>query len=141
MKQFDIVYVDFPVTYEPHIQYGIRPALIYSNDSANKYSPIIHVIPFTSAQKKMMPTHILFDEKAARRYGLKKSSTLLTEQIMPINKSRVIQIIGHIDSQVIRNRINECVDVHFGRKTPQKMMFVVGSEVMKSCTQQNICPV
>lgn len=139
MKQFDIAYVDFPVTDEPHIQYGIRPALIYSNDNANKYSPIIHVIPFTSAKKKMIPTHILFDDKAARLYGLKKSSTLLAEQIMPLNKNRVIEIIGHINSQVIRKRIDECVDVHFGRKLPQKMMFVVGSEVKKSCTQQNTC--
>lgn len=37
---------------DTHVQYGVRPAIVISNDAANENSPAITVIPLTSNRKK-----------------------------------------------------------------------------------------
>lgn len=37
---------------ETHVQYGVRPAIVISNNKANENSPAITVIPLTSNRKK-----------------------------------------------------------------------------------------
>ena len=45
---------------DTHVQYGVRPAIVISNDAANENSPAVTVIPLTSNRKKgKLPTHVL----------------------------------------------------------------------------------
>ena len=52
--------VDLPKpSNDTHVQYGVRPAIVISNDAANENSPAVTVIPLTSNRKKgQLPTHV-----------------------------------------------------------------------------------
>ena len=88
----DIYIAKLPVKTAEHIQDGIRPVIIVSNDKANKYSPVITVIPMTgNLDKKPLPTHV-----NVNHCGLSRNSIALVEQITSINKSCLISKIGDI---------------------------------------------
>ncbi|EKA06701.1 type II toxin-antitoxin system PemK/MazF family toxin, partial [Streptococcus sp. GMD6S] len=44
-KRGDIYYVDFGNQKNSHIQQGIRPAIIVSNNKANDHSHLVTVVP------------------------------------------------------------------------------------------------
>ena len=53
MKRGEIWLVDFgEIDKTSSVQLGERPAIIVSNDVANKYSPVITVIPLSTNMKK-----------------------------------------------------------------------------------------
>lgn len=90
---FDIVFAKLNT--DGHIQGGVRPVVIVQNDTGNKFSPTLIVIPLTSKVKKLnQPTHGLI--KASEENGLKVDSMLLGEQIMTINKECVKSKVGNI---------------------------------------------
>ena len=75
-----------------HVQYGVRPAIVISNDAANENSPAVTVIPLTSNRKKgQLPTHVFVSNP-----GLTFSSIALCEQIHTLDKSRMIKKLGQI---------------------------------------------
>ena len=77
---------------DTHVQYGVRPAIVISNDAANENSPAITVIPLTSNRKKgQLPTHVFISNP-----GLSRSSIALCEQIHTLDKSRMIKKLGQI---------------------------------------------
>ena len=77
-------------------QGGVRPVLVVQNDIGNKYSPTVIVAAITSKlTKAKLPTHI---ELSAFTYGLEKDSVVLLEQIRTIDKARLINKIGALDS-------------------------------------------
>ena len=77
---------------ETHVQYGVRPAIVISNDAANENSPVVSVIPLTSNRKKgQLPTHVFISNP-----GLTCSSIALCEQIHTLDKSRMIKKLGQI---------------------------------------------
>ena len=93
-------------------QGGIRPVLVIQNDTGNKYSPTVIVSAITSQLgKNKLPTHIELDSK---EFGLKSDSVVLAEQIRTIDKSRLKEKIGHIDNNMVMNRINNALGVSFG---------------------------
>lgn len=102
----DLVYVDFGKQ-EGCLQSGIRPAIIVSNNACNKYSPIIHVVPLTSKNKKKLPTHV-----EILHTSLKEISIALVEQLTSINKDQVLSNIGSI-SNFIMNRIDNAIEIQF----------------------------
>ena len=59
-KQKDIIYLDFNHT-KGHEQQGVRPALVLSNYSFNKFTKIALVCPITSNMKEF-PLHIKISE-------------------------------------------------------------------------------
>ena len=61
--------------------------------------------------KTKLPTHI---EIQGDKQGLKSNSVILTEQIRTIDKSRLKEKIGHIDDQLVMNKINNALGVSFG---------------------------
>lgn len=80
-----------------HIQGGIRPALVVSNNIGNKYSPLIKTIPFTTKkQDKGLPTHIKF---YAGEGGLTEDSILLAESTIDIDKTQIIKKIGRFNEE------------------------------------------
>ena len=110
VKRGDIYYADLsPVVGSE--QGGVRPVLIIQNDIGNKYSPRVIATAITSQiNKAKMPTHIELD---ANEYGLSKDSVVLAEQIRTIDKRRLKEKIGHLDSNLM-DKVNEALEISFG---------------------------
>lgn len=93
-------------TKEGNIQGGKRPVIVLQNDVGNKYSPTTIVLPLTTQLKNSLPVHANLGTK----YGLKKVSTSLAEQITTINQSQLLIKIGKLDEnglETIKNSIVE----------------------------------
>ena len=110
VKRGDIYYADLsPVVGSE--QGGIRPVLIIQNDIGNKYSPTVIATAITSQiNKAKMPTHI---ELSANEYGLNKDSVILLEQIRTIDKRRLREKIGRLDTDMM-SRVDKALFISFG---------------------------
>lgn len=110
VKRGDIYYADLsPVVGSE--QGGIRPVLVVQNDVGNKYSPTVIAAAITSRiNKAKMPTHI---ELVADEYGLNKDSVVLLEQIRTIDKRRLREKIGKLDS-VMMGMVDKALFISFG---------------------------
>ena len=83
-------------------QAGRRPALIVSNDRANRHSPRVNVVALTSQTfRYAYPFHIPVAADAAN--GLRKNSIVMCEQVMSIAKERLDGNIGVLPSDVRRH--------------------------------------
>ncbi len=99
IKRGDIYYADLnPVIGSE--QGGTRPVLIISNDVGNKHSPTVIVAAITSRvhTKAKLPTHTAVKDLE----GLSKDSIILLEQIRTIDKKRLQEYVGTLDSEHIR---------------------------------------
>ena len=110
VKRGDIFYADLsPVVGSE--QGGIRPVLVVQNDIGNKYSPTVIVAAITSQiNKAKMPTHI---ELSGDEYGLSKDSVILMEQIRTVDKKRLKEKIGHMDTERTA-QIDDALKISFG---------------------------
>ena len=98
IKRGDIYYADLnPVVGSE--QGGTRPVLVISNDIGNKHSPTVIIAAITSRvhTKAKLPTHTAIKDFE----GLNKDSIILLEQIRTIDKKRLREHIGMLDSQQI----------------------------------------
>lgn len=69
------------------------------NDVGNKFSPTVIVAPLTSKIKKQtMPTHVEIGE----RFGLTDYSIALLEQVRTIDRKRILDYVGTIDSKTMK---------------------------------------
>ena len=81
-------------------QGGSRPVLVIQNDIGNKYSPTIIIAAITACvTKTKMPTHVVINQEIA---GLIHDSVVLTEQIRTIDKKRLIQKIGVLPLELMK---------------------------------------
>lgn len=67
-------------------QSGRRPYIVVSNNSNNKFSPMISVVPITSKEKKPLPTH-----RSINING--QTCTVLGEQVSYIPKTDLVEFI------------------------------------------------
>lgn len=111
IKRGDMFYADLsPVVGSE--QGGVRPVIIIQNDIGNKHSPTVIAAAITSQTgKSKLPTHI---EIGSQNSGLKSDSIVLAEQIRTIDKSRLKERIGHINDDIVMNKINNALGVSFG---------------------------
>lgn len=92
-------------------QGGIRPVLIVQNDVGNRYSPTVIAAAITSQTgKTKLPTHITLN---AERCGLSRDSVVLLEQIRTLDKRRLKEKMGYLDTGSMQ-RINQALSVSFG---------------------------
>lgn len=92
-------------------QGGVRPVLVVQNDIGNKYSPTVIAAAITSKlNKAKLPTHI---ELSGKEYGLEKDSVILLEQIRTIDKTRLKEKIGELNS-VKMNQVNRAMMISLG---------------------------
>lgn len=92
---------------EGSLQAGMRPVFIISNNKANKFSPVITVIPVTSKMgKNQLPTHVYI-----RDCGLAKPSIAMAEQITSINKSKLRKRIGSIKRTEYERQVRKAVEI------------------------------
>lgn len=89
------------------IQSGVRPLLVVSNNTGNKYSKVLIVAPITSQRKKKMPTH--FSIK------LEKKSTVLCEQLTIIHKSQLFDKLYTLTSAEMAE-LDKALSVSLGIK-------------------------
>ena len=94
------------------VQSGYRPVFILSNNKNNTYAPTLNVIPLTTKMnKRQLPIHVeLWDYS---RYGLKKPSTMLIEQITTIPIMSLDKCIGNVDNVDILKDIWAAISVQF----------------------------
>ncbi|MBR5284937.1 MAG: type II toxin-antitoxin system PemK/MazF family toxin [Clostridia bacterium] len=92
-------------------QGGMRPVLIVQNDVGNRYSPTVIAAAITSQQNKAkLPTHI---EISAKAVGLSRNSVILLEQIRTLDKRRLKEKMGTLDSRLMQ-RVDNAIAVSFG---------------------------
>ena len=95
-------------------QGGMRPVLIVQNDVGNRYSPTVIAAAITSQQNKAkLPTHI---EISAKSVGLSKNSVVLLEQIRTLDKRRLKERMGSLDTEMM-HRVDDAIAVSFGLRT------------------------
>ena len=63
-----------------------RPAVIVSNDAANRASSLVTVVPLTSTATHVHPFEV---KLAARDTGLTKDSKAMAQQVRTIDKTRL----------------------------------------------------
>ena len=110
IRRGDIFYADLrPVVGSE--QGGVRPVLIVQNDVGNRYSPTVIAAAITSQKEKSkLPTHI---ELEPNHCGLSRDSVVLLEQIRTIDKRRLKEKMGSLDSSAM-SQVNKALSISFG---------------------------
>ena len=92
-------------------QAGVRPVLIIQNNTGNKHSDTVIVAAITSKleRKYIIPTHC----RIQAQHGLARVSYILLEQIRTIDKSRLKDYIGALNSKAIR-RVDRALSISVG---------------------------
>lgn len=110
VKRGEIYYADLsPVVGSE--QGGIRPVLIVQNDVGNKHSPTVIAAAITSKQEKSkLPTHISVQASSC---GLAKDSVVLLEQVRTLDKRRLKERMGELDSGSMA-QVNDALQVSLG---------------------------
>lgn len=110
IKRGEIYSADFGAGFGSE-QGGVRPVLILQNNTGNRHSPTTIVAAITGRKTKAaLPTHV-----AIMTSGLKTESTVLLEQIRTIDKARLGEYIGRLDSKTL-TAVDRAIVVSLGIK-------------------------
>ncbi len=110
VKKGDIFFADLSPVIGSE-QGGVRPVIVIQNDVGNKYSPTVIVAAITSQiNKAKMPTHV---EIRAGEHGLNKDSVILLEQLRTVDKRRLKERIGRMDTDAME-KVNEALVISLG---------------------------
>ncbi len=93
LSQYAIVLVNLDPTIGSEIQ-KTRPCVIVSPNEMNKYIKTVVICPMTP-NLKVYPTRVPVTLNT-------KKGMIVVEQIRTINKSRIIKILGELDSKEIK---------------------------------------
>ena len=85
-----------------------RPAIIISNDLANRHLPRVVVVPLTSNTKKLYPGNALVAINGT-------ASKALTDQIMTVDKTRLAGKIGQLLPQEMLT-LESALKIHLALK-------------------------
>ena len=113
VRRGDIYWVDFG-TPRGSEQGGRRPALIIQNDTGNMSSPTTIIAAITSKKKVSYPFHV---DISALESGLPQDSTVLLEQLLTINKSRLISRVGGL-SNAKMGEVDRALQASLGLSPP-----------------------
>lgn len=96
-------------------QGGCRPVLLVQNDIGNHFGPTLIVAPVSSRywKKSKQPTHTLIEGIQ----NLSSPSVVLAEQLLTIDKVRVMKYLGKVPEDQMQN-VNKAVMVSLGLKQP-----------------------
>lgn len=88
-----------------------RPVLVIQNKIANKFSPTVTVATITSQiSKAKLPSHV---ELSAEKYGLEKDSVILLENVITIDKKKLLNKLTTLDS-VTMEKVDVGIMIHNG---------------------------
>ena len=109
-NRFEIWYAELPTLEDSSVIRGRRPVILISNNAANTYSSVVTVIPITSRIcKQQLPTHVFLSG-----FGLAKSSIALCEQVMAVDKARLIKKIGYVTDRFTQLQIAHALKIQMG---------------------------
>lgn len=97
------------------VQEGIRPAVVVSNDKENTFSGVVKLVPFTTSDKKPLPTHISVRDDDLGGTGLKRNSTALIEQVRNLDKYYILNKLGRLPSKIM-SRIDRAIEIEFATR-------------------------
>ena len=118
VKRGDIFYSELgPVVGSE--QDGLRPVIVVQNDFGNKYSPTVIVLPITTKIKNKLPTHIPIKKG---EFGLKKDSIILIEQVRTLDKRRLKEKIGTLDSSTLE-KVKDALKISLSIRAEFKDIF------------------
>lgn len=116
-RRGDIWFAKLGNHYDTSVQSGTRPVLIISNDTGNRFSKTYTVLPMTSKLKKPdLPTHVeLKTSSCALTADCQlEDSMILTEQIVTIDKSALLEKVAFVTDGKKLTEIERAVRVHLG---------------------------
>lgn len=111
IKRGDIVMAELQGEYS--VQGGYRPVIIVQNDKGNKFSPTTIIVPLTSKMNKTnLPTHEIISTRDAS--GLSVDSVALCEQIITIDKRKIVKLVGKIKNDFVMKNISRacCISLN-----------------------------
>ena len=86
-----------------------RPVIIVSNNTNNKYSGTVTILPITSGNiDKIYPFEVQIEKGSG---NLKKNSKTKADQIRTIDKSRCISLICKLEVNQLR-KIDKAIKIH-----------------------------
>lgn len=95
----DVIYVNLGQHVCSTIQSGVRPCVVVSNNTRNKYADRINVCPCTTKdRKKDIFGRIKISQRDVVGY-FEKDSWILIDQITTIDKKKIISKTGHIKQE------------------------------------------
>lgn len=105
VERGDVIYLKKVIPAEDHIQSGVRPYVVVSNNAGNFHSDFCLAVPLTSKTRKTpLPTHTRVTYH---------NSLCLCEQIFTISQDDVREIVCHLPWDDMRN-VGRCLIVALG---------------------------
>jgi mRNA interferase MazF len=97
VRRGDVVIVNLDPTIGVEIK-KTRPAIVVSNDSINRFSQLVVVVPLTKNTAHISPSHVVIAKNTAR---LTFASKAVTEQIKAVDKQRIVKKLGTLPLAVL----------------------------------------
>jgi mRNA interferase MazF len=95
------------VNFEPSVGGEIRkvrPAVIVSNDAANKFLNRVQVVPITSRTDRVYPSEVLVTIEG-------REGKAMADQLATVSKARLSKRIGTLSPQDIR-KVGNAIKIH-----------------------------
>lgn len=103
MRRGEVWWIDFGPSKGGEIK-KVRPAVIVSNDAANKFLNRVQVVPLTSNVAHVYPSETLVRIKG-------KQSKAMADQLATVSKSRLTRRIGVLTQEAMQ-RVGQAIKVH-----------------------------
>lgn len=108
MKRGEVWWVEFDPSVGSEVR-KTRPAVIVSNDAANRNLSRVVVVPFTSSVERVYPG------EAVVTVG-RQQSKAMADQIMAADKSRLKEQLGAL-SQTDLGAVEDAIKIHLGLRS------------------------
>lgn len=105
MKRSEVWWVNFDPSVGGEIRKK-RPAVIISNDSANKFLNRVQVVPLTSKTDRLYPSEALVVFEG-------KESKAMADQLATVSKTRLFRCAGVLPAKDMQ-RVEEAVKIQLG---------------------------
>ncbi|RIK37427.1 MAG: type II toxin-antitoxin system PemK/MazF family toxin [Chloroflexi bacterium] len=105
MRRGDVWWVNFDPSVGGEIQKQ-RPAVIVSNDAANKYLNRVQVVPLTSKLGRVYPSEAVVEFAG-------KQGKALADQLATVSKQRLIQHAGRVSNEEMQ-QIEQAICLQLG---------------------------
>ncbi len=105
MKRGEVWWVNFDPAVGGEIQ-KTRPAIIVSNDIANRFLNRVQVVPLTSQTDKVYPSETLVTLNGQDRKAL-------ANQLTTASKLRLTSLVGHLSAEDVL-KVEEAIRIQLG---------------------------
>lgn len=117
MKHFELWVAELPDVKDSVLKSGRRPVVIVSD--SDRESAFVSAVPLTKDRSSFqLPTHVLL----CSRY-LDHPSRALCEQVLTLDKSRLIRRIGYVEDPFDRFALNRALALHLNLPFTQGIYF------------------